>query len=516
MPRKSVLMVIVDAFATRVVEPAMHDGHLPSFARIAQRGTFVPRCWSMFPSITPAATATLHTGRYPREHGVAGAFWFDPKTDRVNYFGDDVWAILAEGPGKYFRDFQLTLNFDHLRSETVYETVRRQGRTAACVNSMWFRADVPHEVHTPLLLKLIPGVKPAREITGPDVLCLADFVTSTPPGSDRPLSAPGGLRRRFGFHDETTAAYLLDLASRGPLPDLTVAYFPNNDFESHARGPFEAFDALRFVDETLGKLFETSGGIDAFLERTAVLVTGDHSQSDTARDDSARPIDLDQTLAGFSVVPAGQPWTNGEQVMACPNMRAAQVYVRGGDEALKRRVVAALLAEPGVDQVLRAEPSPARPERWVVETADRGTLTFRVGDAGPNVGRDEFGTTWSWDGDLAAVDGTNTHGMLRFGDYPNAFERIAGGFFDESGHAWATARLGREFRLPKTQTHPGGSHGSLHALDSTSPLFAAGLPEGVVVPSPVRTIDFTPLALAAIGLEPPFPPGAGRPPGAPG
>ncbi|MGC1275640.1 MAG: alkaline phosphatase family protein [Planctomycetaceae bacterium] len=507
---KRVLMVIVDALATRVVEPAMGDGRLPNFAKLARYGQFEPRCWSMFPSITPAATCTLHTGLYPQNHGVAGAYWYDKKTDRVAYYGDDVWAIMAHGHGRYFREFQVSLNYEHLRSPTIYEIARQAGRRTACINSMWFKADVPHEVNLPLLFKLLPGIKSAETLRGPDVLCLADFVTCDPDGNG-PLTAPGGVTRRYGFHDETTAGYLLDLASRGPLPDLTVAYFPNNDFESHQEGPLNAVPTLQYVDDALGRLFEARGGFQAFLEETAILITGDHSQSDTIDDESIRGIDLDDVLADLSVVGVGAEWDQGDQVMACPNMRAAQVYLRDGAR-LRAKVVAELLAEPRIDQVLWAEPSSSKPETYHVATADRGTLVFRSGTGLPYVGRDEFGTTWSWDGDLAVFDATLTDGIVQFGDYPNAFERAAGGFFDEAGHVLVTARLGHEFDLPKVATHPGGSHGSLHALDSTSPLFAAGLPDGMTLPSPSRTVDFVPLALQALGIDFPFAPGQARSP----
>ncbi len=503
-------MIIIDALATRVAEPAMNDGRLPNFARLVRHGQYSPTCWSMFPSITPAATCTLHTGLYPQRHGVAGAYWYDSKQDRVAYFGDDIWPILAHGHGRFLHEFQVTLNYDHLRVPTVYELARKAGFKAACVNSMWFRADVPHEVNLPLLFKLLPGVKTAKTLNGPDILCLADFVTSDPDGSGRKLKAPGGVARRYGFHDETTAGYLLDLASRGPLPGLTVAYFPNNDFESHRVGPLKAIPALQFVDETLGKLFDARGGFDAFLRENAILITGDHSQCDTLEDDDERRINLDDVLADLNVVSAGQEWGEGDQVMACPNMRTAQVYLRDGT-GLRDRVVAELLAEPRIDQALWAEPSSERPETYHVATADRGTLVFHSGDGASQTARDDYGTIWSWDGDLSAVDGEVSDGRLRFGDYPNAFERIAGGFFDEAGHVLTTAKLGREFVLPGTETHAGGSHGSLHRLDSTSPLIAAGLPEGIALPQFPRTVDFVPLALQCLGIGFEYVPGAARP-----
>lgn len=507
---RSALLVIIDALASRVANIAMNDGRLPHLARLARHGVLRESCWSMFPSITPAATCSLHTGLYPRRHGVAGAYWYDRKTDRVAYFGDDIWAILEHGHGRYFREFEVALNYEHLRVPTVYELAHKEGLRAACVNSMWFRGPIPHEVHLPWLFKLIPGVKPAKILHGPDVLCMADFVSTDPDGGDKPLTAPGGPSRRFGFHDETTAAYLLGLAERGPLPAATVAYFPNNDFESHEKGPHQAVDALKFVDESLGRLFEARGGLDAFLQETAIFITGDHSQTDMHEDADERGIDLHDALGEFSLVPAGDDWDDGEQVMVCPNMRTAEIYLRDGN-TLRPRVIRELLLEPKVDQVLWTE-SGESGVAYHVATADHGEITFQPGSTLSHTGRDPFGTTWSWDGDLNAVDGALNDGELSFGDYPNAFERIAGGFFDEAGQVLATARPGYEFVLPGIAAHPGGSHGSLHAIDSTSPLIAAGLPDGVSIPDPVRTVDVVPLMSQVLNVPFAFIPGQGRAP----
>lgn len=508
---KPVLLIIIDALATRVANVAINDGRLPTMARLAKHGQYRQHCWSMFPSITPAATCTLHTGVYPQRHGVAGAYWYDPNADRVAYYGDDIWPILQHGHGRFFHEFQITLNYDHLRVPTVFEIAQEANRRTACVNSMWFRGKTAHDVKIPLLFKLIPGVRPAKTILGPDILCLADFVSTDPDGGNKPLTASGGATRRYGFHDETTGEYLKELARRDPLPDLTIAYFPNNDYESHDKGPLNAIEALQFVDDTLAELFEIRGGFDAFLKETAVLITGDHSQSDTLDDDEERSISLDEVLSDFSLVPAGKEWENGEQVMACPNMRAAQIYTRGTAN-LRERVMRALLADPRIDQVLWAEPVNGKAEAFHVQTRDRGDLRFQPGRKLRQWGRDPFGGEWSWEGDLAAVDGHLDGEKLTFGDYPNAFERIAGGFFDESGHLFVTARVGSEFVLAGTTTHAGGSHGSLHALDSTSPLITAGLPDGITIPDPVRTVDLVPLMLASLNLPFPFAPGAPRPP----
>src|SRR5690606_30504466 len=100
-PMKKVLLIIIDALASRVVVPALEQGKLPNFQRLVEAGVFVPECYSIFPSITPAATCSLCTGAYPFEHGISGAYWYDPAKDEVAYFGDDILAILNEGVSNY-------------------------------------------------------------------------------------------------------------------------------------------------------------------------------------------------------------------------------------------------------------------------------------------------------------------------------------------------------------------------------------------------------------------------------
>ena len=72
----------------------------------------------------------------------------------------------------------------------------------------------------------------------------------------------------------------------------------------------------------------------------------------------------------------------------------------------------------------------------------------------------------------------------------------------ESGHVWMTARPGYEFQFGPTVLHEGGgSHGSLHALDSLSPLIVAGAPASVELPHHPRSVDIVPLIMEVLGLS---------------
>lgn len=485
--RKKVLLVVIDALAADVVQPAIASEQLPTFAALAQHGGMTTST-AIFPSITPAATASIVTGVYPKEHGIAGAYWWDDEQNSVAYFGADLWLFLNEGPGKYFRDFIVNLNERHLKADPIFQSIERDGLIGAVINFMWFRGDQRHSVNAPFLLSLLSGGNIPEHVFGPTHLALADFVPLKLPNHEEPFVTAGGFGQRYGFYDDCTADSLKKLfgCDSVDIPDFTLAYFPNNDFVSHDEGPMAALATVQKVDQHLADLFTQRGGVDAFLEEFAVVICGDHSQSRTLDDDEARDVNLDDLLASFKQATAGQPWADDDQLFVCPNLRAAQIYVHEElPEARHRHLVDDLLAESRIDQVILRNPDGS----FSVHTADRGSLSIRHG--GDVL--DAYGNRWTVDGDLTAIDARLEDDRIEYGDYPNALERICNGFADGSASLWVTARLGHEFRIAETHTHPGGSHGSLHRLDSTSPLIAAGLPEDVSLPPNARTIDIAPL-----------------------
>jgi hypothetical protein len=513
---KKVLLVVIDALAARVVLPAIEQGRLPLFARLVERGQLREECTSIFPSITPAATASIATGVYPVDHGIAGAFWYDREDDSAAYFGDDVWVVIEEGVDRYFNDFLIGLNMNRLHQKTLYQRVEQEGLTAAALNFMWFCGEARHQVNAPWLFKLMPGVKLAEEVCGPTVLGLADFAASNLPGSDQRLTARGGLGRRFGFHDETTAEYLLHLAAADPFPDFTLAYFPNNDFDSHANGPEAAVTTLEAVDAHLSEFIEAMGGMERFLSEFMVVISGDHSQTDSLEDRDWRGIDVAELLEGYQAATPGQPWGEGDDVIICPNMRACHVYLKHRAAAARDEIVKKLLGDQRVDQVLwrkgawdspqgspQGSPDEADHDVYQVARAGCETLSFRRArpDETPT-GRDLYDTAWVHQGDLACLDARVGSGrQIEYGEYPNALERIATAFFPSADDLWVTARIGHEFEIAETSLHDGGSHGALNREDSAAPLIVAGVPEEISIPQAPRTIDLAPLCLQALGLK---------------
>lgn len=501
-PRKKVLLIVIDALASDVVRPAMQSGHLPCLSELADRGQYADST-AIFPSITPAATASIVTGAYPRAHGIVGAHWWNADDNTVAFFGADLWLVFGGGPGKYFRDFMVHLNEKYLLVDPVFQKIERNQLTSAVINYMWFRGDQRHEVNAPLMMELLGGSGIPETVAGPSHLALAEFVPlNLPSGNSHRVKA--GIGRRYGFDDDATTEYLHRLLQEESTPDLTVAYFPNNDFDSHEQGPVAALKTVQKVDQSLAKLIQKHGGWDNFLDQYAVVLTGDHSQSQTHGDAADRDVDLSDLLKGFQQAQPAKPWQIGDQILICPNLRAAQIYTA---EALAyeelKRLFDTLLSEKRIDQVLLQSVEGERVQ-YSVMTADRGSLIFwsAGSDAiSQSAVVDDYGNRWEFEGILEVIDAKIERGQIRYRDYPNALERIANGFPERSAGLWVTARLGCEFRIAETHTHPGGSHGTLHKLDSTSPLIATGLPQDVPFPVNPRTIDIAPLCEAILGRQ---------------
>jgi hypothetical protein len=301
--------------------------------------------------------------------------------------------------------------------------------------------------------------------------------------------------------DASTSQMLLELAEDGVFPDFTLAYFADNDYRSHEVGAAEALSVVEHVDAGLGKAFETYGGIDKVLREMYVIVTSDHGHVDVLGDRNRSVICLDQALSSFKQTPLGKVWKAGDEIMVCPNMRSAQVYFRHPTVSALKRAIAASLATPGVDQVIyRGTDVDGLRDHFFITSA-KGVLEFWRGAGGDRKASDAFGTTWSWNGELAVVDARHDDGAIAFDSYPNAFERLAGILEHEhSATLWVTAKPGWEFEVPGSAAHVGGSsHGALHALESYCPLIVAG-PERVTLPAHVRSVDIAPLCLKLLGL----------------
>jgi hypothetical protein len=179
------------------------------------------------------------------------------------------------------------------------------------------------------------------------------------------------------------------------------------------------------------------------------------------------------------------------------------VYFREPTAAAIGETASRVLRDARVDHAFWALGTSPSGSSGYAAVSSRGRLDFWRGDTGGDAhGRDAYGTTWSWLGDLSVLDASLNAGAIVWRDYPNAFERLAGALdAPGSGTLWLTAKPGSEFEVPGGKAHLGGaSHGALHALESFCPVIIAG-PRNVGLPTAMRSVDIAPLCLDLLGVS---------------
>jgi hypothetical protein len=175
---------------------------------------------------------------------------------------------------------------------------------------------------------------------------------------------------------------------------------------------------------------------------------------------------------------------NGTTVVVVPNGRSALLYLR--EDVELGTVVERLVGRRGVDLAAWME------DGWATVRKLGREVRYRPG---PGVG-DPFGRSWKLDGDPHALDITVSDGFLRYGEYPDALERLWGCLHSpRCGDVVLSATPGYTFGEISGGYHTASDHGSLHASDSNVFVLASG------VPAPHRITDVAPTLLSHFGAD---------------
>ena len=461
-PPKRVLTVI-DGMKPAMLERAMQAGTVPALAAIVERGSYVSDCVAAFPSVTPVCAATIATGRLQDQHEIPSMNWYSRAEQRYVEYGSSFSASLRFGLNRQLVDTIFNMNASHLSPDapTVFETLDDSGRVrTAGTTYLIYRGRHEHEISRDFALTRAASQLFRRSARGPRELFYADIFASRKTTCWSRMGIPGMRDQHAGC----VGSYLVE----HDLFDFLLLSLPDNDSHSHKNGPHAQIESLAAADAELWRVMEAGGGPDAFLDEHAMIVVADHSHSHIER-----AIDLQEPFADWRVL---QPLATGArqaEVAVCPSQRAAMLYLLG--EARERalpRLVATARAIEGVDLVMWWDDGRVR------IGGERGELAFAPGDELA----DARGRRWSVDGELdtllARVDG----GVLRCEHYPDALARVwAAMTCPTSGDVLLSAQPAFEFPDWGNRAHVGGgSHGSLHRVDSLGALLFCGVqpPQG--------------------------------------
>ena len=436
MTRRLVL-VVIDGLTPGAYEAAVEGGGAPTLAQLHAAGRY-GHATSTFPSLTPVCLATLATGAHPDVHHIPHLVWYHRGEERLVEYGSSFGAMRAAGTRQAIRDAIVDMNAVHLSRDavTVFESLEDSGLVTAAVNVPCYRGRTRH-------LPTVPGV--ARPVEGPRRFFYYSLFESDVTGA--PLAVRG---RSGGSIDAYAGAVGRWLVTRDGF-DFLFLYLPDYDFASHSLGPTGGAVALARSDRAVGALVDAAGGLEAFLDRYALVLCSDHGQTRVER-----PFRLEAALSDFRLLRPGSR-LGGELAVTASN-RAGMVYLLPEARAEPRAIAERLAREDALDVVL-----------------------FREGDDA-----------------IALRDG----GEARFGAdsdgwMSRAWRALAN---PNSGDVLVSPADGVELTDLGGRHHAGGgSHGSLLDGDSTVPMLVVG----TEAPLPSSIADVTPLVLDYFAVDAP-------------
>jgi hypothetical protein len=475
-PKKLVLAVI-DSLKPDMLDLAIEEGQAPALEALRERGAYIRDCVSTFPSVTPVASAAIATGTGPGEHHIPSMNWYHRGEERYVEYGSSFQATRAFGVVRSLFDTVYNMNMAHLTRgrKTVFEHLDDAGLRTACTTWLIYRGRTRHEPSGASVYRRIAEAAQFRHpVYGARELFYADLFDSRETGCTSALGMPGQRDRHTGC----VGAYLVE----HDLFDFMLFSLPDNDTYSHKAGPDGQVRSIAEADRALERIMHVAGGVDEFLEKHAVIVMSDHSQTSV----EAR-VNLAEAFGGWRVLTPVDPAPTEAELAVCPAARSAMVYVLEEDrcDELVPRVVEVLGDLEGVALVIRRAGDAA------VVTSERGELSFRPGDEVT----DARGSSWSLEGDLEVLGLETADGRVQGSEYPDALGRLWSALeCPHSGDVLASATPGHEFVDWGGSDHVGGgSHGSLHRDDSEGVLLLCG------VDAPEREqwslADVTPLVL---------------------
>jgi hypothetical protein len=483
---------VIDGLHPRMLRRAIATGRAPALAAIAERGTTVDACTAAFPSVTPVCAAAIATGALQDVHRVPGMNWYRRAERRYVEYGSSLGAARRFGVGRQLADTVYHLNAEHLSRDvrTVFEALDDEGVRTAGTTYLIHRGRHRHAPAREFALsRLATSTLFRRAVDGPRELFYADIFASRRTGCFSQLGLPGARDEHAGC----VAAHLVER----DLFDFLLLSLPDNDTHSHRHGPEAQVASIAAADRQLERVMHAGGGVEAFLDVHAVIVVGDHSHAPVQRE-----IDLGGVLAEWDVLAPSGAGAEHAEIALCPSQRAAQVYVLVPEarEAALPRLVAATREAEGVDLVLWREAGRA------VLAGRGGELRFAPVGARGAAGRelvDARGARWALEGELDVLGAQVGDGTLLAPDYPDALARAwAAATCPTSGDLLLSATPGSEFPDWGGEAHVGGgSHGSLHRVDSEGALLFSG-----VAPPAARArdgawsiVDVAPMAVRHFG-----------------
>ncbi|MDN5698501.1 MAG: alkaline phosphatase family protein, partial [Rubrobacter sp.] len=479
---RPVILLVLDGVRPDVLKSAIEEGAAPTLGALAQKGEAAWDAVSVFPSITPAATAAIATGEPPAGSGIVGHSWYDREADLPVIYGAMRETVISSGPLKVLDNNVWRMNRDHLSAPTIFERLHEQGIEGSCVNFPIRRGPYTH----PVRLKSVERVSKAGDylgesVDGPREYYMGDLFHSRRSESNG-REGTGGIMQSAGINDEHAADVGARLLREGAAP-FNLLYFFKGDSITHHKGIGAQRRWIERADGYVARAFEAAGGVERVLEDYAVLALSDHGHSPLIDDaKQSRHADLNSALPEATLISPRSRLRGKDDILILPNGRAAFIYL--GDRRKPEPLAERLISERGLGLA-------AWRENGGVRVRSQGAELYFRRVRGADGAVDASGGLWEIDGDLGALDMSLSGKEIEYGEYPDALNRLWGGLGSaRTGELVLSAKPGYTFGEISGSYHKASDHGSLHASDSNIFALASG------VSAPRRITDVAPILLA--------------------
>jgi hypothetical protein len=476
--QRKLVLVVVDAMHPEMLLRAIDQEEAPTFTALLERGHLITDCVSSFPSVTPVASSEMMTGTGPAGHWVMGMNWYHRLERRYIEYGSSFEATRTFGLFRAMYDLVYNMNLDHLswEAQTVFERLGDAGIRTAATPFLIYRGRQRHQLGLEGLARRAAAAANFRHaVWGPDEFFYGDLYSSRPTGCGPSFTRPG-------TRDEYSACVAEELVREGAY-DFLLFSLPDNDFHSHRHGPEATVDSIAKADAMFARIVEAGGGLDAFLDQHAVVLTADHAQTAV---EHALPL-ADELADDWAVLQPNTDRPEEAEIAVSPTSRAGAVYILdtgkrhpGTHERARLRLreltgvdLVTWLATDRGGPVLRQGVGLEDPSAVEAVVERNGhELRFRPGGAL----KDVRGNFWSLRGEPEALAGDITRGRFESEEYPDGLARLWSALTSpHAGDILISAEEGYECVDWGGISHAGGgSHGSLGRGDSLGPVVFVG------------------------------------------
>ncbi|WP_409254203.1 alkaline phosphatase family protein [Bacillus sp. SCS-153A] len=457
---RRVILVIFDSLMDESLKKAIKENRAPALKFFMENGQYSNNLISSYPTMSVTIDSSLLTGTYPDKHKIPGLVWFDEKDEKIITYGNGFFEVLKLGIPNFAHNGLYAYNNSHLSHEvtTIHEDLDKLGMKTASINTLIYRGNYRHTLKSPAVISNLGDVPRKMDTCGPSILSLGIFARNNPDNRH--------VVNRIGLNDAFAAAELQYLLETERLPPFTIVYLPENDHPVHKKGP-EELSGVEKADKHLQEILNSFPKWEDALEQTVWMIMGDSSQSAVMDDKKKASIDLRKILRDYHVLDLGASVTKKDDIVITANERMAYIY------SLNEKVPLEELAEElKKDSRIAWISWKSKGKAKLISPDSDGHFEFTSG--GPF--KDAYQQEWSIEGNPDILDLTIKDTNISFGDYPDGLSRLYGALHSQKGEFLIVdAKPGYEFIGESSPEHTGGgAHGSMHKVDSLSPLIVSG------------------------------------------